>query len=100
MAFTAERRTYGNTIGKSRVEFFCTECCRTVTGCPYEIGHSIGERREVCSACWAAPRVPPMKPLFIDCDWCFEAMAKRWTPPAPESCIVSRTVDALLAHAS
>jgi hypothetical protein len=98
MATTANR-SYTGTVGKSRIEFFCTECCHTVTGWPYEIGLGIGERREVCAACWATPRIPPMKALFIDCDWCYEELAEQWAPPQPETDIVSRTVDKLMALA-
>jgi hypothetical protein len=101
MAITAERRSaYGATIGKKRVEFFCTEHCATVAGWPYEIGNSPGERREVCAVCWAAPRVPPMKPLFLDCDWCREAELARWQPPAPEDEIMAGVVDRLMGRAS
>jgi hypothetical protein len=70
------QRAIGATIGKRRIDFFCDYCQQNVHGWPYGVG-SGGNRCEVCAACWATPRLPPMKPLFIECDWCFEAEMKR-----------------------
>lgn len=57
-------RGTGPTVGKSKYKFFCPDCQIEKEGWPYGVGVD-GEKREICSLCWAARRLPPMKPIGL-----------------------------------
>lgn len=48
---------------KPRRKFTCTDCFNEIEGWAYEVGMSHYEKREICSRCWAEPRVAPMRPV-------------------------------------
>jgi hypothetical protein len=47
---------------KPRRKFTCTSCFREVEGWEYLVGMGYNKISE-CGLCWAATRVPPMKPI-------------------------------------
>ena len=51
---------------KQRRAFICTECLQDCEGWAYEVSARNMAKREVCGPCWAAPRVPPMKPIGLE----------------------------------
>jgi hypothetical protein len=51
--------------GKGKTKFFCMGCLKEREGWEYLVGFNPMHKESQCGACWAAPRVPPMKPLGL-----------------------------------
>jgi hypothetical protein len=50
-------------MSRPKTKFICADCGREIEGWAYSVGLDPFNQHEICSLCWAAPRVPPMKPV-------------------------------------